>query len=530
LVFIDHGGFFMIEFRNVTFKYPDGTLALDDISLDIANGEKVAILGNNGSGKTTLALLIDGILRPSSGAIRINGCNPNIEAENKVLRRAVGMVFQNPDNQLVATTVEMEIAFSLENQMVPHPEIDDRVNETLNYFGLLAQRHRLTSELSGGEKQRLSVAAVMASRPKILILDEPGSYLDELGKKILNGAILKLKDFVHELTIIRITQYASMALDFDRVVLLKNGKIIFDGPPARLFAEADLCARTGIGVPIKYRIEKKIEQSGDKIIARDCRMGRVKSIVMDGLSFAYDKSESFALNIGHLNITDSKIYGMVGPSGSGKSTLIQIMAGLLKPVTGKVEYQGFEPKSGALAVSFQHPEKQFFLDTVDREIRFGAENLKLSSIDEITENSYRLIGLPKERFSNRDPFTLSGGEKRRLAFGAILSLLPSFVLFDEPTSGLDFEGIQLFKKMVRDLSGRGVGIILISHYGDIVFDLAEEVITLKKGQIESIFSRKDFFVTADYSQFLSIPEVIDYQMKKWGVIKYHSESELIQYA
>ncbi len=516
----------MIEFKNISYTYPDGIRAINDITLNIAQGEKIAMIGNNGSGKTTLALLMNGILKPGTGSILINGCNPSLLDDSKTLKRIVGMVFQNPDNQLAATTVEREIAFSLENQNIKHPEIRDRVNETLEFFGLYSFRHRLTSELSGGEKQKLALASVMIARPEILILDEPGSYLDESGKRLLQAALRVLIGSNPGLTIIRITQYSDVTLDYSRLMVLKGGKVIQDDRPERVFSKVDFCQQAGISVPLEFRIKYGTPRSQLHNPVDYRQSEGLKSISLKNIFFSYDDPNVFSLKNVTLNIENSSIYGIIGPSGSGKSTLIQLMAGLLKPKVGKIDYNGFESRAGSLAVSFQHPERQFFLDAVDKEIRFGAENLHLPSIDDIADSCYDLIGLSKQKFSTRDPFTLSGGEKRRLAFGTILSLVPSFIFFDEPTCGLDHEGIELFKKMAIKLRKNGIGIIIVSHYGNIILELADQIIFLNNGLVETPVPKKDYFLSRDYSKFLSQPEAIKYQLEIFGELKYFSEVDL----
>jgi energy-coupling factor transport system ATP-binding protein len=203
------------------------------------------------------------------------------------------------------------------------------------------------------------------------------------------------------------------------------------------------------------------------------------------------------------------------------------MAGLLKPLTGTIDYNGFSAERGAVVISFQHPERQFFLETVEKELRFGPENLGLNGIEQIAAESYGIIGLPREKFAQRDPFTLSGGEKRRLAFGTIISMQPSFIFFDEPTCALDGPGIDVFKKIVRQLKNSGLGILIVSHNGDIIFELAEKIISLDKGKIKCRLKREDFFREEDYSRYLSTPEAISYQLEKFGRIKFYSESELL---
>jgi len=522
----------MINFEKVSYSYPDGFTALSDINLHINKGERLAIIGGNGSGKTTLALLINGILKARSGNIEINGLDPSDEENNILLKRRVGLVFQNPDNQLVSTTVEREIAFSLENMNVEYSEMKNRVEQMLELFGLKDFRNRLNSDLSGGEKQRLALASVMVAEPEILILDEPGSFLDESGKRLLDEAMVRLLEAKDDLTVIRITQYSNIAEQYDRLLVFDAGRIIADDTPSVIFSQENLTGLRNVEIPFKYRI-KKGPPSGnvEADIINDVapQLQGNKSIVLKSVSFGYNdngKKDSLFKNL-DLEIKNDKVYGLVGSSGSGKTTLIQLLAGLLKPQKGGVVHGGFEANPGEVAIAFQQSERQFFLDTVDREIRFGAENLARSNVETVVNNCYRLIGLDREKYCRRDPFTLSGGEKRRVAFGAILSMEPMFMFFDEPTCGLDYIGIKLFKQMVERLRMAGVGVIIISHYGDIIFDLADEIIELNHGRIESINSKKDFFTEIQYQDYLSVPDLVAFQLEKNGELQYFSESELL---
>jgi energy-coupling factor transporter ATP-binding protein EcfA2 len=520
----------MIIFEKVSYSYPDGVGAIKEMTLHIKAGERVAVLGNNGSGKTTFALLINGILKASSGRIMVNGLNPARLEDSSILKQRVGLVFQNPDNQLVATTVEREIAFSLENMNVRHPEIGIRVDKSLEFFGLCGFRNRLTSELSGGEKQKLALASVMVAEPELLILDEPGSYLDESGKQLLSRAVEGLLFHNKELTVIRITQYSYVTEQYERIIVFKDGNILMDGSPDQIFSDIDSCRTAGIDVPLKYRMKGGIgfPKAGPSTSSgRRATAANTKTISLHAVAFSYDNAHGNQLfdNL-NLRLENGRIYGIVGPSGSGKTSLIQLMAGLLEPVTGKIEYEGFDFKPGAVAISFQHPERQFFLETADKEIRFGAENLALPDINAIVEACYKLIGLLKEKFSTRDPFSLSGGEKRRLAFGTILSLRPHFIFFDEPTCGLDAEGVDLFKNMVLRLHGDGIGVVVISHYGNIIFELADKIIALDKGRIDFAGEKEEFFRTYDYSSFLSNPEMVAEQKARWGELRCFTEADL----
>lgn len=519
----------MIRFENVTFAYPNGAPILNNLNLHIEKGERVVIVGNNGSGKTTLALLINGVLRPTGGAISINGLDPSVDRDNNELKRKVGLVFQNPDNQLVSTTVEREVAFSLENMNIPYDEMHTRVERMLEFFGLIDFRNKLTSDLSGGEKQRLALAAVMVAEPDILILDEPGSYLDQTGKRLLNKAIDHLLVEKEDLTVLRITQYTEETESYNRMLVFKDGCIEYDNSPEYIFTHAESGRSLGVDIPFKYQIKTgAVNDTKDILTAPTLSNTKKQSgISLDSVAFGYDSGPTGRLfDDLNLELRSGKVYGLVGPSGSGKTTLIQLLAGLIKPDSGKINYEGFKPVAGKLAVSFQQPERQFFLETVDKEIRFGAENLGFDNIDSIAGECYSLIGLDKDKYSNRNPFTLSGGEKRKLAFGTILSLKPEFIFFDEPTCGLDQTGIDKFKGLVGRLKQDGIGMVIISHFGDIIFDLADEVIALQYGKIQSVLPRKDFFLTADYGDYLSTPDPVVYQKEVFGEIKYFSRSDL----
>nr|MBN2277125.1 ATP-binding cassette domain-containing protein [candidate division Zixibacteria bacterium] len=518
----------MIEFNRVSYAYPGGRRALRNITLKINKGERVIILGSNGSGKTTLALLVDGILRPTEGTILIGGINPVDVQNTSLIRHRVGLVFQNPDNQLVTTTVERELAFSLENRNVSFEKMHIQVERMLDYFGLKKFRKRLTSELSGGEKQRLALAAVMAAGPDILILDEPGSYLDESGKRLLNDAIALLLSENKDLTVLRITQYSEIAADQNRLLVFHQGALVADDHPEAIFSKPKKLAAIGLRAPLKNRLPVGLLGRVPEMVSESANNSQLPhSITIDSLSFGYDvRGSGYLFDNLNLKIESGKIHGLVGPSGSGKTTLIQLMAGLLKPDKGTIRYSNFRPDPGRLAVSFQQPERQFFLDTVNQEIRFGAENLGLPDIDSIAEGCYHLIGMPRSEYADRNPFTLSGGEKRRLAFGCILSLDPAFVFFDEPTCGLDPDGVERFEALVARLQHKKIGVVIVSHYGDVIFDLADKVVTLDGGRIADLMDKPDFFRKVDYSSYLSVPELVAYQLKTYGEVLYFKESDL----
>ncbi len=248
----------MIEVSNLKFSYPSTvSLALDDINLQIKNGETVSIMGANGSGKTTLSRCLNGLLLPTEGDVLVDDLNTRNEAENLKIRALVGMVFQNPDNQIVSTTVEREIAFGLENLGVPTLQMRQHVEEILRQFDLEKYRRQSPHYLSGGEKQLLALAAIFAMAPRYIIFDEPTSLLDPYSReKILNAIFdLQLKE---KITPILITQFAEETLRTQRLIILDSGKIVLDGKPAEVFENVELLDRIGIAVPLRFRLKSSL--------------------------------------------------------------------------------------------------------------------------------------------------------------------------------------------------------------------------------------------------------------------------------
>ncbi|MFH2037037.1 MAG: ATP-binding cassette domain-containing protein [Candidatus Zixiibacteriota bacterium] len=518
----------MIKFEKVSFAYPGSPDILKDINLTISEGERIALVGGNGSGKTTLALMINGILKAESGRVTVAGLDPSIPGDSLKLKQKVGLVFQNPDNQLVSTTVETEVAFSLENANIDPATMHHQVESILDFFNLLKSKAKLTSNLSGGEKQKLALVAVMIAEPDILILDEPGSYLDETGKKLLDQAIEQLIDKKPNLTVIRITQYALIAAQYPRIVVCHEGSIIADGPPEEIFRMNP--KNIGIAVPIDYQLLNGIKIKSDRdnsISGNKATSQTIKSIKAVSISFGYHNGQnSLIFKNQNLELTNDKIYGLVGLSGTGKTTLLQLLANLLKLQSGNIERYNFN-HNDLVSVVFQQPERQFFKETVDEEIRFGPENLRLNNIDQIVANSYQQVGLDRDKYAHRNSFTLSGGEKRRLAFASIISLNPAFVFFDEPTCALDNDGIIKFSQMIKALNSEGLGVVIVSHFGEIIFELSDEIILIDKGTINRPITKKEFFLNHKYDHFLSVPEVVSYQLDKFGEMRYFSKDDLL---
>ncbi len=263
------GDFAMIEIKNLSFSYikrqPDGTdvesQALSDLNLNIREGEFVAVLGHNGSGKSTLAKHFNGILLPTSGDCIIDGLNTKNEENILKIRSSVGMVFQNPDNQMVAAVVEDDVAFAPENLGVPSAEIRQRVDNALKTVGMYDYRRSQPAHLSGGQKQRIAIASVLAMEPKYIILDEPTAMLDPQGRREVISTIKKLNRD-RGVTVVLITHYMEEAAEADRVIVIDNGKVAFDSTPFEVFKEVEELKRIGLDVPQATELAYELRKMG----------------------------------------------------------------------------------------------------------------------------------------------------------------------------------------------------------------------------------------------------------------------------
>lgn len=268
----------ILSARDVSFAYDNyeekqlPPIVLEDVSLDIQPGEFVAVLGHNGSGKSTLAKHFNAILLPTAGTVYVGGIDTKQEDRLYDIRQTVGMVFQNPDNQLVATIVEEDVAFALENLGVPPEEIRRRVDESLKAVGMYEYREHAPHQLSGGQKQRVAIAGIIAMRPKCIVLDEPTAMLDPQGRREVLRTIRQLGD-QFGITVVLITHYMDEAAQCDRVVVVDNGKVILDGAPRAVFSHVEQLKKVGLDVPQVTELVWMLKKDGynlpDDIIFED---------------------------------------------------------------------------------------------------------------------------------------------------------------------------------------------------------------------------------------------------------------------
>ena len=259
----------MIEIRNVSYEYKSFSdekihMAIKDINIEVNKGEHLVILGHNGSGKSTLAKMMNGLLLPSSGDVFVNGMNTKDEEHTWDIREAAGMVFQNPDNQIVATIVEEDVAFGPENQGIPPLEIRERVDEALRIVEMTEYKDHAPHLLSGGQKQRIAIAGILAMRPECIILDEPTAMLDPIGRREIINTIKKLNKEENK-TIIHITHYMDEAVEADRILVMEEGEIVMEGTPREIFSRVEEVKELGLDVPQVTELAYELNKEGFNI-------------------------------------------------------------------------------------------------------------------------------------------------------------------------------------------------------------------------------------------------------------------------
>jgi len=265
----------IIRAQDLTYQYPDNeTLSLDGLTLSVTPGELVAVLGHNGSGKSTFAKHLNAILLPSGGVCYVDGIDTKEEDRLLDLRRTAGMVFQNPDNQIVATIVEEDVAFGLENLGVAPAEIRERVDQALRDVGMYEYREHAPHRLSGGQKQRVAIAGILAMRPNLIVLDEPTAMLDPRGRREVLDTVKRMNR-EQGVTVLLITHYMEEAAEMDRVVILDRGRVLLDAPPKKVFSHVSMLRELGLDVPQSTQLVDELRRCGvdlpaDIITAEEC--------------------------------------------------------------------------------------------------------------------------------------------------------------------------------------------------------------------------------------------------------------------
>ncbi|MBN2720365.1 MAG: ATP-binding cassette domain-containing protein [Proteobacteria bacterium] len=508
-----------LEIRSLSFTYNRGIRAVDDLSLDAGQGELIALAGPNAAGKSTLALLMKGMLTPDSGSITVGG--QKVEGGGPNLR--VGILFSNPENQIVTSVVEEDIAFSLEVAACPSENIHRKVHAVMEELGIEHLGKRMPHLLSGGEQQMVALAGVLVQEPEVLILDEPTTFLDPDGKaavlSVLRGLASRGK------TIILITHDMNEACRSDRIVLMEKGRIVRDETPRSFFGPSSdgadmarapflfglyrvirdrgvdisdpmdlddvfaafrtLLKKSPIPAPLEPAPPGVTERPGEVLGFSDIRFGY-------GLS---GKGTDLFRGL-NLGVPEGSFSLICGNNGSGKSTLLQMGNGLIEPDQGIVAFQGVPltvlRKKGIsiparISLLFQNPERQLFSDTVFDDIAFGPRNLGLGDpeVQRRVLEACEWAGFPPD-ILDRPIYALSGGQLRKAAIAGVLAMDPRVLILDEPTDGLDpSSAVEFYRRAADFRKARGITLFVAAHRIPDEVHAVDHFSHLEKGFIRS---------------------------------------------
>jgi energy-coupling factor transport system ATP-binding protein len=523
------------------------------VDLAVGAGEVVLITGLSGCGKSTLALTLTGLI-PSRvhgelrGQVTFGG-RPLSGLKPYEASQLVGMVFQNPNLQLINHTVQSEVAFGPENLALPQPEIARRVNWCLDVTGMAGMRMSSTVTLSGGQKQRTAIAATLAMRPKVLVLDEPLSDLDPVGAQEVLGTLRRLaQDEGTGVVIIehRVDEVAPWA---DRVVLMNGGRIVIDEPPRSAWADQSRWASIGVGVPDVVRlahalpdaftgalplsVEQAVEQARETWLvpalaqaaaaraqartAQKAESGprvqavpRTPVLSWDDVTVAFDGKR--AIDDLSLDIGEGEWVAMIGANGSGKSTLTALAVGIGRPEAGEVRFRGQKIRPGKVfehaaqvALLLQAADEMLFEETVIGELQFGSKFRALPPNPVLTvDQAIEFFGFAG--LENMSPWELSQGGRQRLALGALLVGAPGVLVLDEPTTGQDAERMRSFLRLLEAVRARtGLTVLTVTHDIRGLASRAARIVLLGEGRVQMDGPAAEVFARTD-------------ELQRWGVL------------
>lgn len=516
-----------VRLAHVTLRYGD-SVALDDVTLEVCRGERVCVLGANGSGKSTLASVICGLLAPDEGDVELAGhavCTGGVPdlAAYRDARRQLGLVFQNPDDQIVTSVVADDVAFGPENLGVPRAQISVRVARELRRVAMEKYAHADPSRLSGGQRQRVCIAGALAMEPAVLVLDEPSSLLDVRGRTAIMRVMGRLA--AAGATLVHVTHFMDEALAADRVVVMQHGHVALEGTPDEVFAakNAQVIEALGLEMPFEARLAVALRQAGaaggaiaapgapsDEKPAACAHTAEPLAILARDLGFSYGP-DAQALDGVSLKVPVRATTAIVGQTGSGKSTLLRLLCGLEAADAGSLTVCGINAatKRGrrqvrrAVGYVMQHPERQLFAQTVAEDVAFGPRNQGLSAaeVEGRVAHALDLVGLADRR--DASPFELSGGQQRLAAIAGVLAMEPELLVLDEPTAGLDPRGRARLRALMADLAAHGVTLLQVTHSMEDAAR-ADHVVVLDQSHVLAAGTPAEVFCPANEPQLTAV--------------------------
>ena len=532
----------IIEMECVSFSYgtaADGAYALKDIDLSIEEGTFVGLIGPSGAGKSTLASAITGAI-PHHYRGRLFGSTlvaglDTCEAPLTDIAKVVGSVLQDIDAQMVASVVEDELLFGLENFGIDHREIEGRIASALDAVGIADLRHREIATLSGGQKQKVAIAAILAMTPRVIVMDEPASALDPASARDVFEVLRRAKELTG-MTVILIEQTVALLAEYcDRVVVIDQGRIALDGTPTDVFSHGETLRAIGVDTPRTVRISNSLAEAGlaandspaltldgaESLVAGILAPGLSESspivprtlgdrpdarntvderpIIVDvaGAAYSYGTGQAGIEGI-NLTVRAGEILAVVGQNGAGKTTFTKLLNGLIKPSAGVVRIAGLDTRATPVSVLashaatlFQNPDRQLCRNTVVEEISFGLE-LQGAPADAARERALHVaatFGLPE----NASPFNLSRGQRQMVALASVVALEPELIILDEPTSGLDYRECMTVMETVRQRALDGAAVVMVCHDMEVVSDFADTLAVMTEGRLIEVGPSREVF-------------------------------------
>jgi energy-coupling factor transporter ATP-binding protein EcfA2 len=563
-----------IQVTGASFAYEGSPeMAISDANLEINEGDIVLITGPAGAGKTTLCRLMNGAIPhffkgQLEGTVHLDERSTRDFFTMGEISPIVGYVGQDPANQLICPTVEDEIAFALENFGTPAETTNREVERQLEEVGLTSYRFKNPHTLSGGEQQLCVIAAFLASRQEILVLDEPTSNIDPIGStRVFDILVKQLKTSENLTPIIVEHKIDDLAPLVDRMVVIEKGQLIFDGAPRDVLQNIQKLSRMGMRVPqmvlLWYELKKRgftfseVPITVDEMVHnlepflrdRGIKLNNIPetreqlsaktAIEVENLSHTYPDG-TCALKDISLHIKEGEFVGIIGQNGSGKTTLVKHFNALLQPTTGTVRVLGrdtrdFTPDKMAQIVGycFQNPDDQIFKDRVRDEIAFGPKNVGLSEkeIERVVEMAASRMEISD--FLDADPFTLSLGERTRVAVASVIAMEPDVLVVDEPTTGQDYLRGEEIMRLIKEFNNTGTTCIVITHDMHLCAKWIDRLIVMKEGNIfldgtkREIFSKGEALRTTN----LSSPPIttLGQRLNKWLPENILSVEEMVKH-
>ena len=543
---------------DVTFVHAKGVIALDHVSFSIPAGKRTCIVGANGSGKSTVASILSGLSAPDEGTVTflgttvVNDGQVDFEAY-KAIRPQLGLVFQNPEDQIICSVVADDIAFGLENLQVPSDQITPLVEEQITLGTLTGFASENPQVLSGGQQQRVAISGALVMKPQILILDEPSAALDVVHRNNVMGLVKKLR--AAGKTIVHVTHFMDEVVSADHVIALDDGRVAFEGTPEALFEQHELVGCLHLEEPFAYQVAHALNNRGVVVckspsaervlseltgllatgsrgekggvaescdamaascggVAGSCGAAAIRdatairnvsepaAVSVRDVTFSYQKPVLKNISV---DVQKGSHVAVIGSTGSGKSTLARLICALDTPDSGSLCVAGLDTRQkqnrrklhGIVGYVMQRPERQLFAQTVAEDVAFGPTNLGLSSCDvaSAVDAALKLVGLSHK--ADASPCELSGGQQRLCALAGVIAMHPKVLVLDEPTSGLDPHYCSELRKIINAVLEDGCTVIELTHSME---DAAEtdQIIVLHEGDL--VFSGTPYQTFTHFSE------------------------------